>query len=62
VAGVSAAAANWRHDGFSLADTDQWMKAGFRLHDSKLASGYRADGIGPDEARAASRDQPTSAS
>ncbi len=53
---VSAAAANWRHDGFSFADTDRWLKAGLQLHDSKRAAGYRAEGIGPDEAHAASRD------
>jgi hypothetical protein len=59
---VAAAAANWRHHGFNLADTDQWLKAGLQIHDSKLAAGYRTEGIGPDEARATSRDQAASTS
>jgi hypothetical protein len=50
---VSSAAANWRHDHFTLDETDRWLKAGFQLFDSKLAADYRAEGLGPDEAHAA---------
>ncbi len=53
---IYAAAANWLHDGFSLANTDRWLKAGLGLRDFKLAASYRAEGIGPEEARAARRD------
>ncbi len=58
---VNAAAANWHHDGFSVADTERWVKAGFHLHDSKRAAGYRAEGITPDEVRTPPGDQPTPA-
>ncbi len=59
---VMAAAANWRHEGFSVADTDRWVKAGLQLHDSKRAAGYRAEGLTPDDARSAPSDQHTSTS
>jgi hypothetical protein len=53
---VSAAATWWRHLGFSLAETEQWLKAGFEPEDAKPAAGYRDEDLSPDEARAASRE------
>lgn len=52
---VCAAAAWWRHRGFSPAEAKRWLKAGFEPQDARLAAGYRDEGLGPQEARAAAR-------
>jgi hypothetical protein len=49
------AAATWWLPRFSLAEAERWLEAGFEPGDARLAAGYRDEGLGPQEARAAAR-------